>query len=89
MARLDYGIAELTELSAPAGGADALFELGLMYSAGRDVEMDLVVAHKWFNLAAVRGNEDAKIYRMEIARELSRVEVSRAQKMAREWLRAN
>ncbi|HUS97334.1 MAG TPA: hypothetical protein VMX97_11385 [Hyphomicrobiaceae bacterium] len=89
MARLDYGIAELAELSAPAAGPDALFELGLMYSAGRDVEMDLVTAHKWFNLAALRGNEEAKIYRMEISRDLSRADVARAQRLAREWLRLN
>ena len=89
MARLDYGFAELVELASPASGPDALFQLGLMYSAGREVEMDLVVAHKWFNLAALRGSEDAKIYRMEIARDLSRPEIARAQKMAREWLRTN
>lgn len=89
MARLDYGIAELTETPSPAGGADALFELGLLYSAGREVETDLVAAHKWFNLAALRGNEDAKTYRMEVARELSREEIAQAQRMAREWLRAN
>lgn len=89
MARLDYGISDIVELATPASSADALFELGLMYSAGRDVECDLVQAHKWFNLAALRGNEAAKSYRMELAREMSRSEVSRAQKMAREWLRAN
>jgi uncharacterized protein len=89
MARLDYGISDIVEAPAAAGGADALFQLGLMYSAGREVEQDLVIAHKWFNLAALRGNEEAKIYRMEIARELTRQEVSRAQRMAREWLRMN
>jgi TPR repeat protein len=72
----------------PAGhSADALFELGLMYCAGRDVEMNLVAAHKWFNLAAMRGNAEAKTYRMEIAREMSRQEVAEAQRQAREWLR--
>jgi len=89
MARLDLGISELIEVAAPAGGADALFQLGLMYSAGRDVEMDLITAHKWFNLAALRGNDDAKIHRMEIAREMSRIEISTAQRSAREWLRSN
>jgi TPR repeat protein len=32
---------------------DALLELGLLYCAG------LVSAHKWFNLAAIRGNAEA------------------------------
>ena len=72
-----------------AGGADALFELGLMYSAGRDVDIDLVVAHKWFNLAALRGNEDAKRYRMELAGEMTRSEISKAQRLARKWLAAH
>ena len=60
-----------------------------MYSAGRDVELDLIAAHKWFNLAALRGNEEAKVYRMEVARDLSRAEVAKAQRMARHWLAAH
>ena len=89
MARFDFGLTDLQEHTALSGGADALFELGLMYSAGRDVDMDLVAAHKWFNLAALRGNQEARRYRMEIARDLSRVEVAKAQRMAREWLKVN
>lgn len=87
MARFEYGASDLVDAAVVSGGADALFQLGLLYSAGRDVELDLVVAHKWFNLAALRGNEEAKTYRMEISRELSRQDVARAQRMAREWLR--
>jgi hypothetical protein len=72
------------------GGAgcmpDALFELGLMHCAGRDGSPDLVSAHKWFNLAAMRGNEDARRYRMEISSEMSRAEIAEAQRLAREWL---
>ncbi|MEL6872643.1 MAG: sel1 repeat family protein [Pseudomonadota bacterium] len=72
-----------------ATSSDALFELGLRYSTGRDCTPDLVIAHKWFNLAAVRGNEAAKEYRSDIARELSRDDVAKAQRLAREWLRQN
>ena len=89
MARFEFGTFDLPNGAALAGGADALFELGLMYSAGRDVEMDLVQAHKWFNLAALRGNEEAKRYRMEISRDLTRAEVSKAQRLARKWLALN
>lgn len=70
-------------------GADALFELGLMYCAGRDVEINLVEAHKWFNLAALRGNESAKDYRLELSREMTKKEIAAAQKSAREWLRCH
>jgi len=57
-----------------------------MYCVGRDVELDLVEAHKWFNLAAMRGNEDARRYRFEISREMSKVDIARAQRRAREWI---
>ena len=89
MARLDFGSRELIEQSAETGGTDALFQLGLMYSAGRDVELDLVTAHKWLNLAALRGNQEAKLLRQEIAREMSRQEISKAQRQARHWLSGN
>jgi uncharacterized protein len=86
MARLELSAPEVLELATAGGTPDALFELGLMHCAGRDVALDLVSAHKWFNLAAMRGNEEAKRYRMEIARELSKSEVAEAQRQAREWL---
>lgn len=86
MARLDFGSQELIEQSAESGGHDALFQLGLMYSAGRDVELDMVAAHKWFNLAALRGNQQARLLRQEVASEMSRAEISKAQRLARKWL---
>lgn len=89
MARLDMGSSEIMAAAPQGGGPDALFELGLMYCAGRDVAADLVQAHKWFNLAALKGNDEARRYRQEIGRELSRSEVARAQKLAREWLAVN
>lgn len=75
----------MNELAAPSG-ADALFELGLQYCAGRGVPIDFVEAHKWFNLAAQRGNDEARRYRGEIAREMSREEIGEAQRAARAWL---
>lgn len=87
MARLELSSAELAEQATQCGEMDALFELGMMYSAGRDVEADLITAHKWFNLAAMRGNYEARSYRMEIAREMNRIQIAEAQRQAREWLR--
>lgn len=86
MARLDFSSRELVESAAQGGMPDALFELGLMYSVGRDVDVDLVEAHKWFNLAAMRGNEEAKRYRLDLSREMSKDEIAAAQRRAREWL---
>lgn len=89
MARFDFSANDVVDVSAQSGGADALFELGLMYCAGRDVEINLVEAHKWFNLAAMRGNDEAKTYRLELSREMTKKEIAAAQKSAREWLRCH
>jgi hypothetical protein len=86
MARFEVSFQEMPALTAQGGGADALFELGLAYCSGRDVEIDLIEAHKWFNLAALRGNREAKHYRSELASEMTRAEIGQAQRRAREWL---
>jgi len=87
MARFDVTSFELTEIATAGSTPDALLELGLLYCAGRDdVAIDLVSVHKWFNLAAIRGNAEAKRYRMEIAREMSKRDIAEAQRRAREWL---
>ena len=70
----------------PAAG-DMLFELGMMYSLGREVPIDLVSAHKWFNLAAVKGNREAIRLRREIADQMSEGEIAAAQRAARDWLK--
>lgn len=73
--------------TAPQGNdADALFTLGMRYSTGRDVEHDLVAAHKWFNLAAMMGHEGALAARAELAREMAPEQIAEAQKLARAWL---
>jgi TPR repeat protein len=89
MARFEAAAIETVQYGTAGGTEDPLFALGLMHSAGRDVAPDLVAAHKWFNLAALRGNDEAKRYRMEIAREMSRGEIAEAQRQAREWLRCH
>jgi len=78
-----------------AGGAagpingDALFELGMMYSAGHSVPVDLVSAHKWFNLASMKGHGEAARMRREIAAEMKDAEIGQAQRAARDWLKAH
>lgn len=89
MARFEFSAGDVVDGSAQHGGADALFQLGLMYCAGRDVDVDLVEAHKWFNLAAMRGNDEAKAYRLELSREMTKKQIAAAQKSAREWLRCH
>ena len=86
MALYEAGTQDVFDIAEQAGAPDALFQLGLLYCSGREVQLDLVEAHKWFNLAALRGNESAKHLRAEIALELSRDEIGVAQRRAREWL---
>jgi len=74
------------EQDAKAGRAEALYNLGLAYSTGQGVAADFVVAHKWFNLAAVRGIEEAKRWRNQLAAEMNPGQIAQAQKLAREWL---
>jgi uncharacterized protein len=68
---------------------DMLFDLGMTCSAGRDAPVDLVSAHKWFNLAAAKGNREAARLRREIANQMTDGEIAAAQRAARDWLRLN
>ena len=88
MARMEFSMGQM-EFAAQTGAPDALFELGMLYATGRDVDADLVVAHKWFNLAAARGNASALTHRVELAQEMSTGQVAEAQKLAREWLQTH
>lgn len=88
MARYDYGTIDANELAPAAQSADAFYELGILYAAGRGVPADLVLAHKWFNIAVVRGHRGAVARRTELAAEMSREEIAAAQREARAWLQA-
>jgi hypothetical protein len=52
---------------------DALFERGLYWASGRSGVVNLVAAHKWFNLAEL----------------MSEVEIAMAQREARAWITAH
>lgn len=86
MARLDGNFDAGVDAGLLGAGIDPVFELGLKYCAGRDVELDLVEAHKWFNIAAMRGNAEARRYRQELSSEMTKAEIVKAQRLAREWL---
>jgi TPR repeat protein len=86
MGRFEMAGAELASMAEMQPNGESLFELGIIYSTGREVATDLVAAHKWFNLAAIRGVREAAVYRQEIALEMSPADVAEAQRAAREWL---
>lgn len=89
MARLEMESIDLATIGGRPMSTDVFFELGMMYSSGRDVEIDLVSAHKWFNLAAMGGNEAAKNYRREIASEMPKADQAKALRAARQWMSLN
>src|SRR5438445_6673373 len=74
-------------LPKPDASGDELFRLGLLYSTGQGgAPLDYVSAHMLFNLAAMRGSVEAKIYRKELSEEMASDDVAEAQRQAREWL---
>ncbi|MET3825032.1 TPR repeat protein [Sphingomonas sp. PvP055] len=74
---------------AAGGDADACYELGMVFSSGgAGVAVDLIEAHKWFNLAAVAGSEAGMASRSEIAEDMTAREIAAAQASARAWLHA-
>lgn len=74
---------------AGRGQAGACYDLGVAFSTGSNgAACDLIEAHKWFNLAAARGHEDAAHCRAEISEEMTAREIAEAQRRARQWLAA-
>ena len=73
-------------LPAPDASGDELFRLGMLYSTGQGgAPLDYVSAHMLFNLAAMRGSMEAKIFCRVLFSEMATTEVAEAQKAAREW----
>lgn len=85
MALLDQSV-DFLETSVEAQSGEDLYNLGIQYSTGQGVELDYVEAHKWFNLAAMKGNLEARQWRSQLAQEMSPAQVAEAQRQAREWL---
>jgi TPR repeat protein len=72
---------------AANGDPEALYELGVAYSTGTfGIDVDLVEAHKWFNLAALNGSSRGQECRAEISEEMTAREIAEAQRQARAWL---
>lgn len=77
-------------LPQPGSTGDELLKMGLLYSTGQGgAPLDYVSAHMLFNLAAMRGCEEAKSYRRELSQEMDRDSVAEAQRAARQWLAAS
>jgi hypothetical protein len=67
--------------------------LGALYFLGRGVLQDYVLSHMWINLPAAsysasenRKRDKAIELRDTIAREMTTFDISKAQRLAREWV---
>ena len=86
MANIDCEALTHFESEARRGRAEALYNLGLAYSTGQGVGVDYIAAHKWFNLAAMKGVDEARTWRSQISSEMSASQIAEAQRQARAWL---
>ena len=78
---------EQTKVKAERGDSVAQFDMGYAYSFGEGVLQDYKLAPMWWNIAAIDGNETASKNREIIAKQMSSEDVSKAQDMAREWVK--
>jgi TPR repeat protein len=87
MARTAFTEFDQAAVGVPSG--ELFYRLGMNCSTGRGAPLDLVAAHKWLNIAAARGHQDAVRLRREVASDMSEVEIAAAQRAARNWLKGH
>ena len=85
MARFETHNAEMATMGGE-NNADIFCEMGLMYATGRGCAVDLVAAHKWLNIAAIKGSDRAAELRADVAATLTKMELAAALRDAREWM---
>ncbi|MGN6551827.1 MAG: sel1 repeat family protein [Pararhizobium sp.] len=85
MARFEILDQDMATLGGEAK-AETLCEMGLRYAIGRDGPVDLVAAHKWLNIAAVKGSDRAAELRSDVAAMMTKMQLATALRAAREWM---
>jgi TPR repeat protein len=86
--RKDYKVAfEKWKPLAEQGHDDAQYKLGKLYREGLGVDVDYVEAYKWYYIVAKKGYGGGYKYMKMIRREINSDQVSKAEKMAREWMK--
>jgi len=83
-----YEFAETSGAVLADASGETLYQLGIMHASGRSAPADLVSAHKWFNIAAMKGHAEGARMRREIAAEMTDAEIGQAQRAARDWLKS-
>jgi TPR repeat protein len=85
MARFEMHNAEMATMGGD-NSADVFCEMGLMYATGRGCAVDLVAAHEWLNIAAIKGNDRAAELRADLAASMDKMQLAEALRAAREWM---
>jgi TPR repeat protein len=85
MARFEMHNAEMATMGGD-NSADVFCEMGLTYATGRGCAVDLVAAHKWLNIAAIKGNDRAAELRADLAASMDKMQLAEALRAAREWM---
>ncbi len=86
MARFDIQDFENSAMMGGTPRADLLCDMGLIYATGRGCDVDLVAAHKWLNIAAIRGCDRAAELRADVAATMTKTQLAEALRAAREWM---
>jgi uncharacterized protein len=60
-----------------------------MHNYGKGVLQDNIMAHMWYNIASVNGDQKASKWRDQTAAKMTSADISEAQKMARECMISN
>lgn len=68
---------------AVKGDPGACYDLGVAHISGTAAEVNLIEAHKWFNLAALAGYGPAEKCRANVAWKMSARELAEAQRRTR------
>ena len=71
---------------AEKGRAAAQLVLGMMYFKGTGVEKNIIEAYKWLIVSEKLGQEAGKKNRIFIERQMSRNQIEKAHKLAKNWL---
>jgi TPR repeat protein len=85
MARFEMNASGMATMGGEAR-ADVLCDMGLMYATGRGCPVDLVSAHKWLNIAAIKGCDRAAELRADLAATMTKMQLAEALRAAREWM---
>ncbi len=85
---------EYFTLSAEQRYIPALYTLGALYDQGKGVPQDYIQAYVWFEIIVLSGDDVKLVWRKgsldrrdRIAKELTPVQIKKAKKLARDWMR--